>query len=41
MSIAVALAIYTSLIAFVSSIMVYYYKMMYPREEAKLMEKSK
>ncbi len=41
MSIGVAFTIYTALIALVSSIMVHYYKVMYPREEAKLKEKSK
>jgi hypothetical protein len=41
MSLALAFAIYTSLVAFVSSIMIYYLKVMYPREEAQLKEKSK
>jgi hypothetical protein len=41
MSIGVAFTIYTALIALVSSIMVYYYKVTYPKEEAKLMEKTK
>jgi len=41
MSIGVAFAIYTSLVAFVSSIIIYYFKVMYPTEEAQLKEKSK
>jgi hypothetical protein len=41
MSLGIAFAIYTALIAFVSSIMIYYYKVMYPLEEAQLNEKSK
>jgi hypothetical protein len=41
MSIGFAFAIYTGLVAFVSSIMIYYYKVMYPTEEAQLKEKSK
>ena len=41
MSIVVAFAIYTSLVAFVSSIIIYYFKVMYPTEEAQLKEKSK
>jgi len=41
MSIALATLIYTALVAFVSSLMVYYFKVMYPREEAQLREKSK
>ena len=41
MSIALGIAIYSALVAFISSLMVYYYKVMYPREEAKLKEKSK
>jgi len=41
MSIGIGIAIYTALVAFVSSIMVYYFKVMYPREEAQLKEKSK
>jgi hypothetical protein len=41
MSIVLGVAIYAALVAFVSSIMLYYLKVMYPREEAKLKEKSK
>ena len=41
MSITLAIAIYIALVAFVSSLMVYYFKVMYPREEAQLKEKSK
>jgi hypothetical protein len=41
MSIALGIAIYSALVAFISSIMVYYYRVMYPQEEAKLREKSK
>jgi len=41
MSIGIGIVIYTALVAFVSSIMVYYFKVMYPREEAQLKEKSK
>ena len=41
MSIGFAIAIYTALVAFVSSIMVYYLKVMYPREEQQLKEKLK
>jgi hypothetical protein len=41
MSIALGIAIYSALVAFISSIMVYYYRVMYPLEEAKLREKSK
>jgi len=41
MTLGLAIAIYTALVAFVSSIMLYYLKVMYPREEAQLKEKSK
>ena len=41
MSIVLGAAIYTSLVAFVSSIIIYYFKVMYPTEEAQLKEKSK
>jgi hypothetical protein len=41
MSLGIAFAIYTTLVAFVSSIMIYYFKVMYPTEEAQLKEKSK
>ncbi len=41
MSVVLGLAIYSTLVAFISSLMIYYYKVMYPREEAKLREKSK
>ena len=41
MSLVIAFVIYTTLVAFVSSIMLYYLKVMYPREEAQLKEKSK
>jgi len=41
MSLGIAFAIYSSLVAFVSSIMVYYLKVMYPREEQQLKEKLK
>jgi len=41
MSIALGVAIYAALVAFVSSIILYYLKVMYPKEEAKLREKTK
>jgi len=41
MTIALAIAIYTALIAVVSSLMVYYFRVMYPQEEKQLKEKSK
>jgi hypothetical protein len=41
MSIGFAIAIYTALVAFVSFIMLYYLKVMYPCEEVQLKEKSK
>jgi hypothetical protein len=41
MSIGLGIAIYAALVAFVSSTMVYYLKVMYPREEQQLKEKSK
>ena len=41
MSIGFAIAIYTTLVAVVSSLIVYYFRVMYPREEAQLKEKSK
>ena len=41
MTLGLAIAIYTSLVAFVSSLMLYYLKVMYPREENQLKEKSK
>jgi len=41
MTIALALSIYTALVAVVSSLMVYYFRVMYPREEQQLKEKSK
>ena len=41
MSLGIAFAIYTTLVAFVSSIMIYYFKVMYPTEESQLKEKSK
>lgn len=41
MSIGLAFTIYTALVVFVSSIMIYYYKVMYPREEQQLKENSK
>jgi len=41
MSIGVALTIYTTLIVLISSIMAHYYKVTYPKEEAKLREKTK
>jgi len=40
MSIGVGIAIYTALVAVVSSLMIYYFRVMYPREEAQLKEKS-
>jgi len=40
-SIGLGIAIYSALVAFVSSIMVYYLKVMYPREEQQLKENSK
>jgi hypothetical protein len=41
MSIALGVAIYAALVAFVSSTMLYYFKVMYPREEAQFKENSK
>lgn len=41
MSIVLGVAIYAALVAFVSSIILYYLKVMYPKEEAKLREKTK
>jgi len=41
MSIALGIAIYTAIVAVISSLMVYYFRVMYPREEAQLKEKSK
>lgn len=41
MTLGLAIAIYTTLVAFVSSTVLYYLKVMYPREEAQLREKSK
>jgi len=41
MSIGFAIAIYTALVAFVSSTVLYYFKVMYPREEQQLKEKLK
>jgi len=41
MSIALGIAIYTVIVAVISSLMVYYFRVMYPREEAQLKEKSK
>ena len=41
MSIGLAIAIYTALVAVVSSLMVYYFRVMYPQEEKQLREKSK
>jgi hypothetical protein len=41
MSVTVAIAIYFTLVALVSSLMIYYYKVGYPQDEAKLREKSK
>jgi|LauGreDrversion4_2_1035121.scaffolds.fasta_scaffold49853_10 hypothetical protein len=41
MSIALAFAIYSALVAVVSSLMIYYWKVMYPQQEAKLKERSK
>jgi len=41
MSIALGIAIYTTLVAVVASLMVYYFRVMYPREEQQLKEKSK
>jgi len=41
MTIELAIGIYVALVAFVSSIMVYYFKVMYSREEAQLKENSK
>ena len=40
MSIALGITIYATLVAFVSSLMVYYFRVMYPKEEAQLKEKS-
>jgi len=41
MTIGLGVVIYISLVAFVSSIMVYYFKVIYPREEAQIKENSK
>jgi hypothetical protein len=41
MSIGLSIAIYSALVAIVSSSMIYYFRVMYPREEAQLREKSK
>jgi hypothetical protein len=41
MSIGIGIAIYSALVAFISSLMVYYYRVMYPKEENQLREKSK
>ena len=41
MSIGLAIAIYTALVAVVSSLMVYYFRVMYPREEQQLKDKFK
>lgn len=41
MSIALGVVIYAALVAFVSSVMVYYLKITYPREEEQLKENSK
>jgi len=40
MSIGVGIAIYAALVAGVSSLMVYYFRVIYPREEQQLKEKS-
>jgi hypothetical protein len=37
----IAFAIYSALVAVVSSLMIYYWKAMYPQQEAKLKEESK
>jgi len=39
MSIGLGIAIYTAILAFVSSLMGYYFKVMYPREEQELKSK--
>jgi len=41
MSIELGIAIYTAIVVVISSLMVYYFRVMYPREEAQLKEKSK
>jgi hypothetical protein len=41
MSLSLGITIYLTLVALVSSLMIYYYKVRYPQEEAKLREKSK
>ena len=41
MSVGLGIAIYTALVAVISSLMVYYFRVMYPREEKQLKEKSK
>jgi hypothetical protein len=41
MTLLVGIAIYSILATLVSSLMIYYYKVRYPQEEAKLREKSK
>jgi hypothetical protein len=41
MSVGLGIAIYTALVAVVSSVMIYYFRVMYPQEEKQLKEKSK
>lgn len=41
MSVGLGLAIYAGLVAAVSAVMLYYYKVKYPQEEEKLKENSK
>jgi len=40
MSIGLGVVIYAALVAVVSSLMVYYFRIMYPRDEQQLKEKS-
>jgi hypothetical protein len=41
MTLSVGIVIYSTIVAFISSLMVYYYRVRYPQEEAKLKENSK
>jgi len=40
MSIGLGITIYAALVAVISSLMVYYFRVMYPRDEQQLKEKS-
>jgi hypothetical protein len=41
MTLSVGIVVYVTLVTLISFIMTYYYRVMYPLEEAKLKEKSK